>query len=105
MHGSSASLIDSRFVVVKIDVGNFNKNLDLANRYGNPIQKGIPAAVVVTPADQVLYSTKAGELADARRMGERGIGVSMPSWEIDVVRPFVVGMVLQVKRFRLASPG
>jgi protein disulfide-isomerase len=60
-------------VVVKIDVGNFNKNLDLANRYGNPIQKGIPAAVVVTPGDQVLYSTKAGELADARRMGQSGI--------------------------------
>lgn len=73
MHGSSAALIDSRFVVVKVDVGNFNKNLDLANRYGNPIQKGIPAAVVLTPGDQVLYSTRAGELADARRMGQRGI--------------------------------
>jgi thioredoxin len=73
MHGSSASLIDSRFVVVKIDVGNFNKNLDLAKRYGNPIQKGIPAAVLLTPGDQVLYSTKAGELANARRMGDRGI--------------------------------
>jgi thioredoxin 1 len=73
MHGSSAPLIDSRFVVVKIDVGNFNKNLDLAKRYGNPIQKGIPAAVVVTPTDQVLYSTKGGELANARRMGDRGI--------------------------------
>lgn len=36
MHGSSAALIDSRFVVVKIDVGDFYKNLDLANRYGNP---------------------------------------------------------------------
>jgi protein disulfide-isomerase len=73
MHGSSAPLIDSRFVVVKIDVGNFDKNLDLAQRYGNPIQKGIPAAVVVTPDNRVLYSTKAGELANARRMGERGI--------------------------------
>jgi thioredoxin 1 len=73
MRGSSASLIDSRFVVVKINVGNFNKNLDLAKRYGNPIQRGIPAAVVITPIDQVLYSTKAGELANARRMGESGI--------------------------------
>lgn len=73
MHGSSAALIDSRFVVVKIDVGNFNRNLNLARRYGNPIQRGIPAAVVVTPTDQVLYSTKAGELANARRMGESGI--------------------------------
>ena len=73
MRGLSASLIDSRYVVVKIDVGNFDKNLDLAKRYGNPIQKGIPAAVVLTPGDQVLYSTKAGELANARRMGDRNI--------------------------------
>ncbi len=73
MHGSSAPLIESRFVVVKINVGNFDRNLDLANRYGNPIRRGIPAAVVVTPADQVIYSTRAGELADARRMGDAGI--------------------------------
>lgn len=73
MHGSSAPLINARFVVVKIDVGNFNRNLDLAQRYGNPIAKGIPAAVVVTPGDQVLYATSGGELAGARRMGERGI--------------------------------
>ncbi|MGA8705529.1 MAG: thioredoxin family protein [Steroidobacteraceae bacterium] len=73
MHGSSASLIDPLFVVVKINVGNFDRNLDLAARYGNPIRKGIPAAVLLTPADQMVYSTKAGELADARRMGDSGI--------------------------------
>jgi len=73
MHGSSATLIDSRFVVVKVNVGNFNRNLDLAEHYGNPIRNGIPAAVVVSPTDQVLYSTKAGELANARRLGEGGI--------------------------------
>jgi protein disulfide-isomerase len=73
MRGSSAPLIASRYVVVKVDVGNFNKNLDLAQRYGNPTNKGIPAAVIVSPADQVLYSTGGGELANARRMGERGI--------------------------------
>jgi thioredoxin 1 len=58
---------------VKINVGNFDKNLDLAARYGNPIQGGIPAAVLVTPTDKVVYSTRAGELANARRMGDSGI--------------------------------
>ena len=73
MHGSSAALIDSRFIVVKVDVGNFNRNLDLARQYDNPIQKGIPAAVVLAPDGRVLYATRAGELANARHMGERGI--------------------------------
>jgi thioredoxin 1 len=73
MHGSSAGLIDARFIVVKVDVGNFDRHLDIASHYGNPIAKGIPAAVLVTGGDQVLYTTRAGELANARRMGEQGI--------------------------------
>jgi thioredoxin 1 len=73
MHGSSQHLIDSKFEVVKIDIGNFDKNLDLAQRYGNPIAKGIPAVVVVGPANQVVYSTRNGELANARQMSEQGI--------------------------------
>jgi thioredoxin 1 len=73
MHGRSQSLIAARFDVVKIDVGNFDKNLELANRYGNPIAKGIPAVVVLAPDNHVLYSTKDGELANARQMGDQGI--------------------------------
>jgi len=71
--GKNAELMAHSFQVVKVDVGNFDHNLDLANSYGNPIKKGIPAAVVVTPDNQLLYSTKAGELADARRMSDTGI--------------------------------
>ncbi|HEX3836729.1 MAG TPA: thioredoxin family protein [Steroidobacteraceae bacterium] len=73
MHGSSRHLIDSEFDVVKIDVGNFDKNLTLAKRYGNPIAKGIPAVVVVGSGNQVLYSTRGGELANAGQMTEQSI--------------------------------
>jgi thioredoxin 1 len=73
MHGSSQRLIAGKFHVVKIDVGNFDKNLDLAKRYGNPIGKGIPAVVVLSGGDRVIYSSKGGELADARKMGDQGI--------------------------------
>ncbi len=73
LHGKSQGLIDGKFVVVKIDVGQFNKNLDLAETYGNPIKKGIPAAVVLNTDNKILYSTKAGELANARSMGDNGI--------------------------------
>ena len=73
LHGKSQALIDGKFVLVKVDVGNFDKNIDLAQSYGNPIHKGIPAAVVLSPGNKILYSTKAGELADARHMGENGI--------------------------------
>ncbi|HTX24903.1 MAG TPA: thioredoxin family protein [Steroidobacteraceae bacterium] len=73
MHGSSQPLIEGRFHVVKIDVGNFNKNLALAARYGNPIKRGIPAVVLLDADQGIIYSTRGGELANARRMGKQGI--------------------------------
>ncbi|HEY5101997.1 MAG TPA: thioredoxin family protein [Steroidobacteraceae bacterium] len=73
LHGRSAPLINAHFVVVKIDVGNFDKNSDVVKRYGYPTAKGIPAAVVLTPRDKIIYATRAGELADARHMGDEGI--------------------------------
>ena len=69
----NAALISSEFLVVKVDVGNFDRNLDLSARYGNPIKRGIPAAVVLSPANQILYATRAGELSDARTMSETGV--------------------------------
>jgi thioredoxin len=71
--GRSAELLAREFKVVKVDIGNFDRNLDLVAAYGNPIKKGIPAAVVLSPSNEVLYATRAGELADARRMSESGI--------------------------------
>jgi protein disulfide-isomerase len=73
INGSSHELIAGRFQVVKVDVGRFDKNLELAQQYGNPIGKGIPAVVVLSADNHIVYSSKAGELANARRMGDRGI--------------------------------
>ncbi len=69
----TAELVASRYEVVKVDVGDFDKNLDFASLYGEPIKKGIPSVVIVTPTNEVVYQTKAGELADARTMGSDGL--------------------------------
>ena len=71
--GRNAELIAHEFKVVKVDVGNFDHNVDIATQYGNPIKKGIPAAVIVSPQNKVLYATQGGELADARRMSDEGV--------------------------------
>jgi protein disulfide-isomerase len=73
LHGKGAETLGGRFVIVKVDVGNFDHNIDLAKRYQVPLNKGIPAAAVVSADDKLLYVTKAGELADAHRMGEPAI--------------------------------
>jgi len=59
--------------VVKVDVGRFDRNVDVAEAYGVPLKKGIPAVVILSPEGKALYATRAGELADARAMGEDGV--------------------------------
>jgi protein disulfide-isomerase len=60
--------LDQRFIVVAVDVGEWNKNLDIAERYGNPISEGIPALVVLDKHENVVFATLAGELATARNL-------------------------------------
>ena len=67
------ALLDASYVVVKVDVNRFNKNLDVVKPYGDVIKKGIPSIVIATPANQLVYATNGGELADARKMGEAGV--------------------------------
>ncbi len=71
--GASAPLMASHFKVVKVDVGRFTRNLDLAERYSVPLKSGIPAVAVLAADGKLLYATRGGELADARKMGEAGI--------------------------------
>ena len=70
---ASAPLIAEKFKVVKVNVGRFDRNVDVAERYGVPLKSGIPAVAVLSAQGQVVYATKAGELANARKMGEKSI--------------------------------
>jgi len=71
--GASAPLLSRDFKIVKINVGHFDKNLDVAKSYGVPLDKGIPAVAIISSQNAVLYATRNGELADARKMGDNGI--------------------------------
>lgn len=72
-HGPSAPLIAKSFKVVKVDVGRFDHNVDIADGYHVPLKKGIPAVAVLSPQGKLLYATEGGELADARKMGDQGV--------------------------------
>jgi thioredoxin 1 len=71
--GRLERLLAERYRVVKVDVGRFDKNLDLAQRFDNPVKKGIPSIAVVDAAGRAVAVTRAGELASARSMGEAAI--------------------------------
>lgn len=71
--GSSAPLIAKNFKVVKVDVGRNDRNTDIAEAYGVPLNSGIPAVAVLSEQGKVVCVTRAGELSGAVAVGDRGI--------------------------------
>ena len=55
MHDSTNQpLIDANFLVVHINVGRVDQNLDIAERYGIPLKKGVPAIAVLSSRGKLL---------------------------------------------------
>lgn len=71
--GATGKLLARDFEIVKVDVGDWDTNLDIADGYGVPVKMGIPTVAVLSPQNEVLLVTRSGELANARSMEEDGI--------------------------------
>lgn len=72
--------LDAHYHVVRIDVGQWDNHLDVANRYGNPIEKGIPAVVILDADSNMITSTAGGELANARTATTNDILSFIQQW-------------------------
>jgi protein disulfide-isomerase len=76
-----AALIEKHFVVVKIDVGRMDKNLDVALKHGVPVKRGIPAMAVLDSRGKLLYAQDQGQFADARHMSFESIKAFFEQWK------------------------
>ena len=75
-----APLVNANFHVVHINVGDEDKNLDLAAKYGVPINKGIPGLAVLNPDGSVVYSQKLGEFENSTRIGPADVTTFLKKW-------------------------
>ena len=76
-----AALIEKYFVVVKIDVGRTDKNIDVASKYDVPIKNGIPAVAVLDARGKLLFAQDQGQFADARHMSYESIRAFFEQWK------------------------
>jgi len=58
-----APLLNDNYIVVHVDVGKYDKNLDLAKKYHVDLQKGVPSLAVLDAQGKVLYGTSDFERA------------------------------------------
>jgi thiol:disulfide interchange protein len=77
---SNRRLLEADFVVVHINVGRIDANLDLAAKYGVPLQKGVPALAVLSETGKLLYSQKNGEFEAMRSMQSSALTTFLVQW-------------------------
>lgn len=59
-----------QYVVVKIDIGRFDKNMDIADAYGKPTSKGIPAAAIADSTGRVTKIITGDKLVATRKRSD-----------------------------------
>lgn len=74
-------ILDANFVLVEINIGQMDVNVDLAEKYGVPLHKGVPALAVLDEHGALLYSQKSGEFEDMRHLESSDLTKFLLQWK------------------------
>lgn len=74
--------LNAHYEIVTVDVGRFDKNLDIPARYGiKDRMEGVPSVLIVDPrSDKLLNAGRTAALADARSMTPQALADWLASW-------------------------
>lgn len=74
-------LLDNNFVLVHVNIGRYDRNTDLAEKYGVPLKKGVPGLAVLDAHGKVIYSQKNGEFEAMRKMDPASVTEFLNKWK------------------------
>ena len=74
-------ILEANFVLVHVNVGHMDANLDLAAKYEIPLRRGVPALAVLDDKGALLYSQKSGEFEAMRRMESSEVTKFLVQWK------------------------
>ena len=74
-------ILEANFVLVDINVGHMDANLDIAAQYQVPLNKGVPALAVLSEKGTLLYSQKGGEFEDMRHLESSALTAFLVQWK------------------------
>ncbi|MGB6111921.1 MAG: thioredoxin family protein [Acidobacteriaceae bacterium] len=77
----NASLLATNYVLVDVNIGEYDRNLDLTSKYGIPLSKGVPALVVLDGAGHVLYAQRNAEFENMRVKDASAVTAFLQKWK------------------------
>ena len=76
-----APLVNANYHVIHINVGNYDANLDLADKYQIPLKKGVPSLAILDPDGKLVVSQKQGEFESTVRIGPEDVVDFLKKWK------------------------
>jgi thiol-disulfide isomerase/thioredoxin len=76
------AFVEAHYVVVTVDVGRFDRNLQIPAHYGITDRlKGVPSVLIVDPrADRLIDAGHVAALSDARHMSPQALADWLAQW-------------------------
>jgi thiol:disulfide interchange protein len=86
--GEAGKIFKVHYLLVHVDIGEGNKNLELVKKYETTLDFGVPTVVLLNGSGRVIYSSTKGEFEPARRMMKKDLIAFLNEWKAAVlVRP------------------
>jgi thioredoxin family protein len=76
-----APIVNANYHVLHINVGNYDANLDLAEKYQIPLKKGVPSLAILDPDGKLVVSQKQGEFESTLRIGPEDVLEFLKKWK------------------------
>jgi thioredoxin 1 len=76
-----APLVNENYHVVHVNVGDYDKNLDLAKMYEIPLDKGVPSLAILDPDSHLVVSQKKGEFESTVKIGPKDVVQFLKQWK------------------------
>lgn len=73
-------ILDANFVLVPINIGMEDANLDIASRYGIQIKTGVPALAVLGEHGALIYSQRNHQFSAMRSMQSSAVTEFLVKW-------------------------
>jgi len=79
--GEADKIVKESFLLVHVDIGEGDKNLDLIKKYETTLGFGVPSVVIIDDEGRVIYSSTKGEFEAARRIMKKDLAAFLKKWK------------------------
>ena len=78
---TNSPIVAANFVVVHVNVGHMDANLDIAEKYQIPLKKGVPALAVLSESGKLLFAQQTGQFEDMRHLQSSSLTEFLVKWK------------------------